>query len=116
MATPKLTKPIEKVAHITRVDIERYEKLGDEARGYERLAKAKRTEQGELKTKLMGFVEAKKKGKNRTVDRSGYRLSITTVAKSVSWVKEFTAQVGFAAAEKLRETAGTRDVLKVKKL
>ena len=116
MATPKLTKPIPKVANVTRTDIERFEKLAEEARGYERLAKAKRTEQKAIGEKLVLFIDAKKTGKQRSIERSGYRLSINSVPKSVQWAKEFVKAVSAVAAEKLRKNAGTRDVLKIEKL
>ncbi len=116
MPTPNLTKPVEKVANVTRTDIERHETLGQQARDYENLARAKRKEQTDLKAKILAFVESKAVGKSRTINRSGYRLSIVTVKKGVQWAKEFAQAMGDAAAAKLRKNVGTADKLQVEKI
>lgn len=112
----QLTPPIKPLRTITRTDLARFLEMDRQRRELNRQAYLIAKQMAGLEADLVAWVTAKAPGKSRTVDRSGYRLSIVSKPGSVSWKAAFVEACGDAAAEQLAAAAPPRDVLVVEKL
>lgn len=115
MPTPKLSQPDQPVKNVTVRELRRWEELGDQARQAEAHARALRKEQGQLAGEILRFV-AEKAGRTRTMERSGYRLSIVAKLKPVQWLGQFLARHGQEEVDRIKSEAGFYDSLQVEKL
>lgn len=69
--------------------------------------------QKEIKQELARFVDANKDGKIRSVALAKWRIEITQVKNSISWIAEFTKACGQAAVDKLKAAVGTHDDVEI---
>lgn len=78
--------------------------------GREADALAKRV--GEMDREFAALVDAEApRGGDRSITLRHWRLSIVQVARSVSWLSEFTQRLGQELVDQLKSEAGTRDQL-----
>jgi hypothetical protein len=115
MSTPQLKPSKPKVLNITRKDLEGREALADKARRLESESRQVRKLLAAIDDDIMRFV-LDKAPKERTVNRSGFRLSILAKRKSVSWVTEFVKRLGERAKLEVAEAQPLVDRLEIVKL
>ncbi len=116
MPAPSLSAPAPtKPAAVFKRDLERWEELDDQRKELARQSRDLGKEQAEIEQKVEAFVRDQA-GKTRTMERSGFRLSILTVAASVSWKSLFQKTAGVAAVKQAEKDAGTRDKVSIERL
>jgi hypothetical protein len=115
--TATLTKPApRKARNITRKEIEEYLATCEHARALESQARNLRKLAGVLEGEIKEYIDAHKSGPVRSVDRSGYRLSIELVPGNVAWMPAFVRACGEAEAQRLRDEAEQKEKLKIQAL
>lgn len=102
----------DKVPHLVAADFERYHALDEERKELQRKVRDLEKLQEEYEEKFFAYVRAKG-GKERTVIRSGYRLSINDKVCSVSWKNEFVKVAGIAVANEITKSQPTKEVISV---
>lgn len=115
MPSPDLKKKANQLRNITKTDIQRYWQLADQARTAESHARALRKDQASLAGEIQTFV-LDRCGRTRTIDRSGYRLSIVAKLKSPSWLQEFRDRHGQEEVDAVKARQASTDRLHVEKL
>jgi hypothetical protein len=117
MPAPNLSKTTPAaVKNITRADIEKYLAIEDQRRELGRQMYLLTKQANAIEDKLEAYVLAKAPTKSRTIERSGYRLSIVEKAGAVSWKTAFVDVAGQAKADELVAAAPPRDELAIEKL
>ena len=118
MAMPTLTKPKAPAPPrlIQRKDIEQFLETCDHARKLESQARNLRDMARMLERDIKAYVDANKEGPVRSINRSGYRLSIQQVSGTVSWMNEFVRVCGENEAQALRDAAPPREKLQVEEI
>lgn len=113
MAAGKLSKTATKPRTIMRKDLDQYVEIRDKRLALEREAAALgRTEQI-LKEDIKAYVAATAKGKTRSIERCGHRLSLIERPGSPSWLREFTRVAGQDEVDRLRREAPPYEQLQV---
>ena len=102
----------EKVANVTRVDIEKYLRLDRERLELQRQAKDKGRLQEAIENKLWDWTKANG-GDAQSCERSGYVLAIKSKAGTVKWADEFVRVAGETEAQRLRDAAPRAEFLSV---
>lgn len=111
LSAPKKSSP----RSIGKKDLTLREELLAKARESDRHTKALRKQVSELDAEIKLYV-LDKEPKKRTLTRCGYRLSIVTVKKSVSWLTEFVKRLGQEVADKIKADAPPTDKLQIEKI
>lgn len=65
----------------------------------------------EIDREIMALVNEEAPRGDRSITLRHFRVSIVQVAKSVSWLSEFTKRLGRELVDELKASAGTRDQL-----
>lgn len=100
------------VPHLVKAEIEEYLALEEKRKAANRQADDIEKQAKVLKARIEAFIVAKG-GSARTVERSGYVLSIKQKAGSVAWKEEFLRVAGQEEAARLSAAAPKRDYLSV---
>lgn len=96
--------------YVTRAELDRYVQIDAERKRLNREADLLKAQQEELGNKLRQFCRVQG-GDALSVERSGYRLSISHVKGSVAWKQEFVRVAGVEAAERIAIAAPLREQL-----
>lgn len=115
MSTPDLTPAPAKVRTIYKADLEKREELLEQKRRLGREADAIGKQVEALDDEISRWV-LDQAPKERTVNRSGFRLSILAKRKGVSWSGEFLKRFGVTEKKKLEERQPFVDKLQIEKL
>lgn len=115
MPHPNLKQQSIPPRNITKHDLVRWQQLGDEARTAETRSRALRKDQASLAGEIKDWV-LDRCGRSRTIDRSGYRLSIVSQLKLPRWLDEFRDRHGQDEVDAVKARQGSTDRLQIEKL
>lgn len=107
-----MVKSAEKVANVSKKDLDEYFALEERRQSLNRQAKDLEKLQGDLEAKFEAYVRAKG-GPEKSITRCGYRVAIILKNGSVAWKEAFLKLAGPKRAEKLVQSTPKKEVLVV---